>query len=302
MKQFESSKRGFVIFSLSRSGHHSIIDYIYENLAKDKFFLNNPKDLEMPLKERVYFYFNKNKYFNKKNFNQIYLDDKILNERKKGLQKLSWISEPKKLEIPLKLKNIIINLENYDFINYNKEINIYLNKICKNIKTKIAIIIIRNPFNLLASRIKHGRPITSQERKKNKINLEKFIRLWKKYALFFINKKNLEGFDKTILISYDKWISSANSRKKYCKELQIKYKYFDLQKIPFFGGGSSFEGYSPTKGKNKLNLLERYKELINSHRKEDKQLKRKYINLFKKHPEIKELSEKIFGETKGINF
>ncbi len=197
------------------------------------------------------------------------------------------------------MKNLVLNFENLNPEKSYKSIIKKCDKYSNVTRERIAVIVIRNPFNLLASRIMHGKPITKEERISNKINLEKFINLWKAYANIVIYNKEIRGFDKTVLVNYDEWFKSKKVKGDLSKKLKLDNVVLTSNKITFFGGGSSFDGYLFNNKAEESKPLERWKRMLSDKNIELKK-KKEFIQFLKKHKEIKGISEKIFGKTVGI--
>ena len=175
-----------------------------------------------------------------------------------------------------KLKNIlnkkdffITNIEDFDFDN---PFNIQ-NKI--NYKFENYFYVLRNPFNLLASRIKSYEIPTCLEKKEICIN---DLILWKKFAHHF-----LKNNDKTIL--YDLWFESESYRDNISKILSFKNLNLNLDIVLNFGNGSSFDFFKFDKNAQKMNVLKRYEEF------QDNQ---NFIEIF--DYETVFLTHKIFGK------
>lgn len=101
------------------------------------------------------------------------------------------------------------------------------------------ILILRDPYNLLASRLQ--REITGG---KNTIsvlnNIDLFISIYKQYIKEFLGFTNIISKDK-ICINYNLWTKDKLYRQKLCDDLDIPFNDTNFQTISHIGGGSSFD-------------------------------------------------------------
>ena len=137
-------------------------------------------------------------------------------------------------------KLVLISLE-------NNELNAVIDEI-HNFEEKLnVILLIRNPFNNLASaykyfiekRIGHGLFL-----------LQQMKILWKQYCRFILKKHSLT------CILYDKFYSNLEYRKKIFKELEVEYKEEHLNEIT--GYGRSFFDLN-AKNTDKQDIFNRWK-------------------------------------------
>ncbi len=148
---------------------------------------------------------------------------------------------------------------------------------------KYKILILRDCFNWLASRLEH----VKKHRVAWTLVNSKTIALWKQYAKEYLGETNYLGENK-ILINYNRFAVDKNYQKEIANKLNIKYECMNLDAVLAFGRGSSFSSTKHVANKNCYNerwkLFKdnpKFKELIN-----DK--------------ELQELSNKIFGPIYSI--
>ena len=103
-------------------------------------------------------------------------------------------------------------------------------------------------------------------------------------TLYFCGR---EGFHPYI-ISYDKWFTDKNYRKKIVKDLDLP-KFTDAGKndIPQNCGGSSFDGLTFDGKASEMKVLERWKEYENEEG---------FIQILEHYKDLVEVSEKFIGE------
>jgi hypothetical protein len=107
------------------------------------------------------------------------------------------------------------------------------------------------------------------------------VDLWKEYAYEFIGQT--DHLQNKLCVNYNQWCHSINYRKKIIQNLGIEFTDEGFQKVPSFGGGSSFDKQFFDGCANSMNLMKRYEKFIEHSW---------YKNLF--DDEIKNLSYKIF--------
>lgn len=148
------------------------------------------------------------------------------------------------------------------------------------------ILIIRDPFNLFASRYAWK----TEEGHKFRTSIDyriKVIALWKDHAKSFLGWSN--NSTNCITINYNRWCLDLDYQKKKLKSLKIPAKKINqLYQIPNFGYGSSFTGIKPIR--NKKQFTQRFLSL-----KENPN----FMDIFH-DKEIFELSKPIFGDLNDI--
>jgi len=115
------------------------------------------------------------------------------------------------------------------------------------------ILVLRDPFNCLASVLKGGHywPVPL----KNVV--DNFIDLWKNHAKEFIGQtKYLSNLTK---INFNKWHIHGGYRMTIMERLNIKIDESSFQYIPEFSNGSSFTGYDKQGMASNLRLQDRWR-------------------------------------------
>jgi len=279
------NKNEIRIIGLQRSGNHAIIEWIIRQCKGKVCFLNDIKAYPLGIEKVLY--------------------EKINDE--------------------IILKNINNKLEYKEILRLKKDYLIYSyeDKRIKCLKRnneklfgkslkKYYILILRDPFNLFASRIKLEEKrllfgfklnkkiklekimeiLLNKDTKKNRIirladylnknfSKKRIINLWKEHAAAYLMNFTNKKF---IVINYNKWFKEKKYRQEISKKLRLKYK--EPKGISFFGGGSSFDNIKYYKNPYRMKVLERWKQYVNNNT---------YKNIFK-DKELIELSDKIFGK------
>lgn len=137
------------------------------------------------------------------------------------------------------------------------------------------VLILRDPFNLFASRLKQGFLATKSRR----ISM---VDLWLEYAREFAGESSYLRKD-AVLINYNRWFANKDYRRQLAKQLDIPFSDAGLDSVTGFGGGSSFEG-TAVSGRS-LDVNNRWQSFANDPR---------FIAFFK-NDEIWAYSERLFG-------
>jgi hypothetical protein len=161
------------------------------------------------------------------------------------------------------------------------------------------ILILRDPFNLFASRIRlfdrnntirkeEGKGLFSIKRNSDQISEigwadSRMAERWKEHAREFLGEASLlEG---SISISYNEWFSSEDYRKQISKKLGLDFSDKGILKVPSNGLGSSFDLTTKSGKAQEMKVLSRWEKYI----KDDR-----FLTLF--DDELLDLSYKIYPE------
>lgn len=156
-------------------------------------------------------------------------------------------------------------------------------------KKEFDVLILRDPFNMIASNWKHA----YSKRKQREWDLARRIKVmedllfkWEGYALEFLRETTY--LKDPILISFNNWFSNKEYRKEISSKLGLVFSDKVINHVPYFGGSSSFDKKRYDGRAQQMKVLERWKIFKND----------KYFRCIFKDQEIWELSNKIFGDMK----
>lgn len=265
MTQSETVQRNeFRIVGLARSGNHAVINWIIHQLRGRFCFLNctepkyNPFYTCRPLSEAGQCY-------------KTNIPDFDLEAEKQG-------------EFTTK-DYLLFSHEDCFLGNLDTKKNLeQLQQWTGKAENRQSILILRDPFNMFASRKKAGliqghhthhgaRPIST-------LTLR---RIYKQHAKEFLReKKNLRGL---IAINFNIWNSSVDYRRDIAEKLGLEFEDAGFKTVENTAGGSSFDGVAFTGNPEKMKLQHRWETF-----RDDPS----YWELFDE--EIVELTEKIFGD------
>lgn len=145
------------------------------------------------------------------------------------------------------------------------------------ITPQIKVVVIRDPYNWLASRLKGFGGIFPQRAWHTEPNP---IGMWKKHARIAIDKP--EGY---LPVLYNQWFSSKEYRISLSEKLGLEHTDKGLEQISGHGGGSSFDGMTFDSQAQQMDVLSRWKEYA------DNTEYRQYFD-----DEIHEISHVVFPE------
>lgn len=249
----------FHIYSIPRTGHHCIINWILLQNKKNAIHINNCniENKKLTCRQITPYLFNDNIL----HYNEIIecIDVKIQNKI------ICFIRNNETI--------FSYNISDLDLILLSSENNI-LNKLNKykpyNSDSK-KIIIQRDFKNWIASLITYFKF-------KEIDSYTSYITIWENLSNNYNNKD-------VLFIKYNEWFKNIEYRKEICKNLDLKFTDEGLNEVKKFGNGSSFDNLQFNDNAQKMNVLRRYEQL------EDDELYKKIIN---NNQHLLELSNSIF--------
>lgn len=150
------------------------------------------------------------------------------------------------------------------------------------VKNAQCILVIRDIFNFIASRVKSGRELTMEDLTENTERLANTIELWKTYAREYLG---ITGYlPKKVSVNFNKWFVDGEYRKVLSKMLRVDRDISNWNTVSTYGGGSSFDNQNINA--SQMKVLERWRVYENIEA---------YRNLFLNDAELVSLSERIFG-------
>ncbi|MCF6263567.1 MAG: hypothetical protein L3J24_08300 [Xanthomonadales bacterium] len=148
------------------------------------------------------------------------------------------------------------------------------------------ILIVRDPFNCFASRVKL---LQTRGAMRGVKNLALILHNWKVTARAAIALEKYPEANK-IVINFNRWVTDVDSRQQLSKRLLGTFSDESLLSVSSFGGGSSFQQDQQTVDTPvQSNILERWQLMAAD---------RNYLRMIC-DPEVLVLSEKLFGELPG---
>jgi hypothetical protein len=136
------------------------------------------------------------------------------------------------------------------------------------------LLILRDPFNLLASRIKSGVGAAPPRRA---------LQIWKQHARQFLGERRYLPRS-PVPIAYNAWFQSKSHRRRVAEELGLRFTDAALREVANTAGGSSFDGLRLRRRASQMRVLDRWREMAHDDA---------YRRLF--DAETVRLAEAIFG-------
>ncbi len=158
-------------------------------------------------------------------------------------------------------------------------------------KNKFSLLILRDPYNWLASWYAWQDELGIRFRN-DKAFRDHTINLWKDYARLYLKWQTEESKGSRqeirISINYNQWVKSMEYRKALAQTLLINFTDKGRNKMSINGHGSSFDGMAFNGRASELNVLERWKQF-----ESDPEFRALFDD------EIKNLAQQIFPEVKA---
>ncbi|MEX2404784.1 MAG: hypothetical protein WD625_11670 [Balneolales bacterium] len=260
----------FRFVGLSRSGNHAIINWTINQLDGRYCFLNcaepkyNPFETARPLGEGAKTYITNIPLFNP------------VKEQQGEFSKKDYLLYSH--------EDCFLGSLNHSMFRENRECWVGPAEVWKD------LLVLRDPFNLFASRIKSGliqghythygvRPISTHTLK----------RIYKQHAREFLGEKRY--LKNRVLINFNKWTADKEYRKAVAEKLRITFSDKGFKEVSEVAGGSSFDGIKLSGQANKMKLHNRWKEFASDE---------SFWSLF--DVELVELAREIFGDIPPVSY
>lgn len=156
-------------------------------------------------------------------------------------------------------------------------------------ESKKNLLILRDPFNLFASRIKSNLLLGHYSHGAKPISPYTLKRIYKQHAKEFLGEKNY--LKDKLPVNFNSWASSLQYRENITKQLEIPFSDKGFQKVSKAAGGSSFDGLKYSGKAKRMNLHGRWEEYAADER---------YWELF--DDELVDFALNIFGEIPPVQF
>jgi len=240
------------VFAMQRSGHHAVMEWVLGHFEGPVCFINDFSRLRDMKKQAVY---------------------RNISEGDAKADRLGKF---------IKKECLLVNFEEEYLRTIDKKISQHTNYPRGISERTLNVLILRDPHNLFASRLKMARNANSnRERWIGK----KAVNLWLQHANEFMGKTSIlpEG---TIMINYNEWFSNEEYRRSLSENFELEFTDKNKLVVPRYGGGSSFDKLSKKGAATDMRVLERWKAFSDN---------KKYNKIFKDNPKLNKLSDEIFG-------
>ena len=256
------------VVGMKRTGNHAIINWIFSQLDETKCFLN-------------YVAPNKNPFitFHKKGTATQFPQEDFYTKFNIKAERLGFLSPKKALMYSYEDDFLEDICSDY----FEKHHNRWVGKSEK----RYEILILRDPFNLFASRLKLEAMLDNVIALRKDTERDTVIKMWKQYAREILNETNFIKNNK-ITVNYNTWVTDVNYRKQLSEKLNLKFSDEKAKEVTPIGGGSSFDK-NQTSAKD-MKLFERWKHFESE----------KFFRELFEDKELLELSDAIFGQIPGV--
>ena len=233
------------VFGLKRSGNHAIINWILGMIPNNCVFINNLSGFKDPLKQKI--------------------DGRIINRNLK------------------KEDSILYNYEDFNIAQLKNKPLLPNNCILRTQlhRKKFNVMILRDPYNMFASRLKTkkggGRNIVIK-------NANKIRDRWCIYAKEYLRETNFLGSDK-VIVNFNKWFKEEEYRRKLSKVLGLDFSDKNLNIVSKYGSGSSFDNVIFNGNAQSMDILNRWQTITNN----------KIFKELCNHKKTWQLSKQIYG-------
>lgn len=239
-KQHTINQNEFRVVGMSRSGNHSIINWIIKQLQGRYCFLNcaepktNPFYTARPIESEDL----------EKTYKVNYQDfDLAAEQRGDFSQKDCLIYSYEDCFLGMLKKKA-----------FEKQHDVFVGSS----KRRIDILIIRDPFNLFASRKRSGLFSDKYELSSKPVTSATAKRIWKQHAREASGEKSYLRQNRMV-INFNYWVSNPEYRKKIVQALGLKLIDNSLGEVSQVAGGSSFDGLRYINSADKMEVLDRWK-------------------------------------------
>jgi hypothetical protein len=227
-KESYVNQQEFRVVGMSRSGNHAIINWIFHQIQGRACFLNcvegktNPFHSARPLcDEQVY----------EVNYPQFSL----------AQEQAGHLSH----------KQALIYSYEDSFLGtvFHPAFEEEHDRLVGRSQQRFDILILRDPFNLFASRLYsgiHGKSMSAD------------VRIWKQHAREFVGMRNHLVYNPRF-ISYNAWYSDIEYRRRLAGDLGLTFTDLGINLVPEVGYGSSFDGHRYNGKARAMKVLERWK-------------------------------------------
>lgn len=238
------------IFAMKRSGQHAIIQWLIDQHDGALYFRNNILNSGRTNQRIIY--------------RNVPEEDRIEDQQGNFCDKQCFMFN---VEDP-KLGKVQKQLKKHDELPWGESKKIF------------KVLIVRDAYNLFASRLLKGRQI-----KKMKLFFGKDAALqWMQHIDEYSGETCHLGND-LIKINFNRWFIDKQYRKRIAEQLELKFTDKGINTVSSFGDGSSFDGLKYNGNASKMKVLERWKDVANDE---------EYKALFTKYNKLKTKSREFF--------
>lgn len=244
-KQEAVTGHEYLVSGLRRSGNHAVINWIESQCSGNGCYLNNLRLGENPYR---YIYSLLNSTPSKR--------DKFIVDEFNKQSFYQGVSGRDRLRLDAfgigsKKDYLIHSYEDYSIKKLTKELsdNRRLRFFGESQK-KFDVLILRDPFNLMASRYHSGR-FDLQGWETN------ILDIWLEHAREYLGETQYLGH--RVCVNYNQWSADQSYRRRLSDQLSLNFTDGGFDSVPSFGGGSSFDRELYNGSASKMKTEDRWK-------------------------------------------
>lgn len=247
------NQREIRFIGLRRSGNHGVLSWIKQQAPGEVYFLNNVDVRESPFR-----------------FYHLHFPDR-------GYCSEAWGNFTPK-------NYLIYSYEDHDLAaiadpNFEAKHDLYVGKS----RQRYDVLILRDPFNLLASRLKKNY-LTVKAAGKSVVDL------WLDYAREYLGETHYLSQEK-VVINFSHWVQDIDYRRDLATRLGLTFSDAGIDYISSYGGGSSFDGQTLSgSAAARLGVTQRWQYFMNDER---------FLALIR-NEELIEYARQIFGANAAV--
>ncbi|MDJ0746265.1 MAG: hypothetical protein QNJ32_23270 [Xenococcaceae cyanobacterium MO_167.B27] len=252
------------IIGLKRSGNHAVSNWMMKQMQGEVFYINDVGANENPYREKYEAWVRSNCAKNR--------------ERLKQESQGNFIEKD----------YLIYSYEDYELNritnkNFANKHDLYFGKTA----TRYDVILLRDPFNLIASRFKKGN-FVNQHYLGTKNPQLSVVDLWLSYAKEWLGETQYLEYNR-VFINYNKWFSDREYRQSLSSQLNLEFSDQGINQVKSQGGGSSFDARNFHNNATQMDVLNRWKNYADNP---------SYREVFR-NEELWNYSQEIFGHIPG---
>jgi hypothetical protein len=270
------NEREYMVLGLRRSGNHAVIHWIEQQAGSKGLHLNNLRRNENPYRFLYEIARHPNASGHAYAINELLRYEWYINEAN-----LEWLRRDAKGSFIGK-EYLIHSYE--DFLAYKLSDSMTLRRRQRyfgDSALRRDVLILRDPFNLVASRLHSGRASVKHKH-------EDVLSIWIEHAREYLGEQN--ALRNKVVINFNKWTSDPTYRRAISEKLGLVFVDNGVDSVPTIGGGSSFDRLSYDGRASEMDVHGRWRRFEDSDR---------FIRCFT-DPTIFRYAKRIFGEMDGI--
>ncbi len=142
--------------------------------------------------------------------------------------------------------------------------SLHIRPFCNMPAAVTTILIVRDPRNLFASRIRKSSLMPNHPSYPHTMgpNMQRAVNLWKQHAQECLGVTN--HLENKVCLYFNSWFSDSMYRRDISRQLNLNFTDKGFSQVSHIGGGSSFEGTQLDGASGKMNVLNRELDLTDS--------------------------------------